>query len=118
MALVGLRNLCTPAHVYLVISLVAIAIVGIQNMGNGNEYCVGSLSCNTSNKITIFLLKIVYVLVWTWILNMLCGNGMEYVSWVLVLLPFVLFFIMISFMFISYIPDDGRYTNINTWAFF
>ncbi len=118
MAVVGLKNLCTPAYLYLVISLVSIFVIALQNFGNNNVYCLGYLSCNNPNKTTIFLVKIIYVLVWTWILNILCSYGMETVSWVLVLLPFVLMFLMIALMFLSTFPDDGRYTKIDTWAFF
>jgi hypothetical protein len=119
MAIVGLRNLCTPAYIYLVISIISILVIGIQNMGNANAYCLGSYSCYTKNKVTIFIMKIIYVLFFTWILNILCKSGYETVSWVLVLLPYVLMFIIISLMFLSTFPyDDGRYTTVDMWTFF
>lgn len=119
MVLIGIRNLCTPAHIYLVISVISILVIGMQNMGNENTYCLGSYSCYTKNKVTIFIMKILYVVFFTWILNILCKSGYETVSWVLVLLPFVLMFIMLSLMFLSTFPyDDGRYTTINMWALF
>ena len=119
MAIVGLRNLCTPAYIYLVISVISILVIGLQNFGNDNVYCLGSYSCHTKNKVAFFIMKIIYVLFFTWVLNILCKSGYEPVSWVLVLLPFVLMFIFISLMFLSTFPyDDGRYTTIDTWALF
>lgn len=101
MAIVGLRNLCTPAYVYLVIS--AIAVVGMlyQNYGNIDKYCIGSYSCTVSSTIMVFLIKAIYVLFWTWVLNLICRSGAPGVSWFLVLIPFILMFIFISMMFIS-----------------
>lgn len=118
MTLVGLRNLCTPAYVYLVISIITILVIGIQNFGRKNVYCLGPYSCNTPNSSTFFILKVIYVLFWTWILNIICKSGYETVSWVLVLLPYVLMFLLISLIFLSTFPDDGRYTTIDTWMFF
>ena len=37
-----LKKLCTPAHVYFVISAFALVIMGFQNLGNVNKYCVGN----------------------------------------------------------------------------
>ena len=118
MAIVGLRNLCTPAYVYLVISAITIFVIALQNFGNNNVYCLGSFECQTQNSTTIFIMKILYVLLWTWFLNYLCSSGLEMVSWILVLIPYVLMFLLISMVFLSTFPDDGRYTTLNTWAFF
>jgi hypothetical protein len=119
MAVVGLRNLCTPAYIYLVISIVTILVIATQNYGNDNAYCLGPYACKTENKFTIFIIKVVYVLFWTWVLNIICKSGYETVSWLLVLIPYVLMFILIALAFLTSFPyDDGRYTTINTWALF
>jgi hypothetical protein len=119
MAVVGLRNLCTPAYIYLTISMFTLLIIGIQNFGNDNVYCLGSYSCHTKNKVTIFIMKIIYVLFFTWLLNIICKSGYETVSWILVLLPYLLMFILILLMFLSTFPyDDGRYTNVDMWLLF
>lgn len=119
MAIIGLRNLCTPSYIYLVISVATIFAIGIQNLGNENAYCLGSHTCYTKNKVTIFIMKMIYVLFFTWLLNILCKSGYENVSWILVLFPYVLMFVLLALMFLSTFPyDDGRYTVINTWAMF
>jgi hypothetical protein len=95
MAIAGLRNLCTPAYLYLVISLIALVIMGIQNYGNVNTYCLGAYSCVVSSTFLIFLIKMIYILFWTWILNLMCRAGATNLSWFLVLFPFILFFILL-----------------------
>jgi hypothetical protein len=99
MKLTGLRNLCTPSHVYLVISMIALFIMGVQNFGNMNTYCVGSLTCSVGSTTLVFAIKILYILFWTWILNLICKAGVPQLAWFLVLLPFILFFILIALMF-------------------
>ena len=98
MSIIDLKKLCTPAIVYLSISLIAIFIMILQNFGNRNIYCLGSYSCD-GNVTMIFIIKILYVLFWTWILNMMCGAGYKNVAWFLVLFPFILFFIILASLF-------------------
>jgi hypothetical protein len=40
----------------------------------------------------IFVLKIMWFLFWTWILNVLCAKGYKTVAWVLVAIPLLVFF--------------------------
>jgi hypothetical protein len=102
MAITGLKNLCTPSYVYLVISLIAIIVMAIQNSGNVNVFCLGTYSCDVSSTALIFLAKLIYVLFWTWILNLMCKAGATTLSWIFVLFPFILFFlILFSLLFSS-----------------
>lgn len=95
-----LKKLCTPAYVYLVISAVFLLIASLQNYGNINTYCLGDYSCDVSSTVLIFLIKVIYILFWTWILNLMCGAGATGIAWFLVLLPFILMFIMIALLMI------------------
>jgi len=99
--ILGLKNLCLPAQVYLIISAIALIIIGFQNYGNSNIYCLGMYSCNTSSLSLIFILKTLYVLFWTWVLNIICRGGAPGVAWFLVLLPYILFFILIGLLMIT-----------------
>ena len=102
MAIAGLKNLCTPSYVYLVISLIAIIVMAIQNSGNVNVFCLGTYSCDVSSTALIFLAKLIYVLFWTWILNLMCKAGATTLSWIFVLFPFILFFlILFSLLFMN-----------------
>jgi hypothetical protein len=101
MSFTGLRKLCTPAYVYLVISFIFIIIAAIQNYGNVNVYCLGSYSCDVSSTFLIFIIKLLYVLFWTWILNLICRSGYSGVSWFLLLLPILLVFILLALLMIK-----------------
>ena len=93
------NTLCTPAHIYLVIGLIAWAVVGYQNLGSNKFYCIGSYQCPVENTALIFTIKLISILFWTWILNLMCKSGASTVAWILVLAPFVMMSIMIvSFM--------------------
>jgi hypothetical protein len=113
---IGLRKLCTPAMVYLGISVFAILVMFMQNLGNREVYCVGKYQCHSTFSLPfIFLLKVIYVVFWTWILNIICASGYEGVAWFLVLIPFILFFISIAYIFLSSVPVD-RYANPEYWV--
>lgn len=92
-------KLCTPAKIYLVISLISFITLFLQNSNDPNYYCVGMFKAKSgcNNKI-YFLFKIVYIIFWTFILQKLCSKGYKYVSWILVLLPFILMFIGIGLL--------------------
>ncbi len=91
-----LSQLCTPAYIYFIISFLAIAFSAIQNLGNNRKYSLGSFSCRVPSCITVFIMKIVYILFWTWVLNLMCRDGHSEVAWFFVLLPFVLMFVIIG----------------------
>jgi hypothetical protein len=114
MATIGLKNLCTPAYVYLVLSILAIVIMLFQNIGNERVYCLGSYNCDVSSTSLIFIIKIIYVLFWTWLLNVICKSGAPLVSWFLVLFPFVLFFILIIISVFSFVPLDRALPTLPT----
>ena len=102
MSIIGLRNLCTPAILYLAISLFTMLMMFYNNIMNIDVYCLGDFSCKLNISIyTIFIIKLVVVLFWTWILNIICQNGYTYVSWFLVLLPFIIFLtVLLYIMFV------------------
>jgi hypothetical protein len=93
-----LSQLCTPSYVYFIISVLAIAIAAVQNIGNSNKYTLGMFSCRVPSCISIFIVKIVYIFFWTWILNLMCKDGHSEVAWFLVLLPFVMLFVILGFV--------------------
>ena len=96
----GLKQLCTPAIVYLILSVVTLLVMYIQNLGDPTSYCIGRYSCNVNSVNMLFVIKVIYVLFWTWILNILCREGFEVISWIFVLLPYLLMFIFIASLFL------------------
>lgn len=97
----GIKKLCTPALVYFIISIISIIVMAIQNYGNTDLYCLGMYSCNVTSIGIIFAIKIIYVLFWTWVLNIICRGGYERVSWFLVLFPYILFFVLLGLLMIK-----------------
>jgi hypothetical protein len=99
--LASIRKLCTPAYVYLVISALAMVILIFQNAGNQNKYCIGTFECGVSSTPLVFVGKALYIVFWTFILNAICKAGYKNISWFLVLLPFILFFIMLGLFMLN-----------------
>ena len=96
-----LKELCTPAMIYFVISIIALIMVLFQNLGNSNSYTVGSFSCRVPNTALVFIVKLMYVLFWTYVLNLICKDGHTTLSWLLVLLPWILLFVMIGILMLN-----------------
>jgi hypothetical protein len=96
-----LKKLCTPAYVYLVISVVALVVMMFQNGGNTDKYCVGQFECPVPSTTLIFIFKFLYIAFWTFVLDSICKAGHKRFSWFLVVLPFVLFFVLIGLMMMN-----------------
>jgi hypothetical protein len=96
-----LKELCTPASLYFVISIIGLVIISIQNLGNTNSYNIGNFSCRVPNTILIFIAKFIYIVFWTYVLNLICRDGHVGLSWILVLLPFILLFVIIGLLMIN-----------------
>ena len=69
--------LCTPALVYLVLSILGVIVLLVQKSLDG------------------ILMNIVCSLAWLWLLQILCNRGYVTLAWVLVLLPFIILAIML-----------------------
>ena len=91
-----LSQLCTPAYIYFIISVLVLAFAAVQNIGNKNKYSLGMFSCNVPSCIAVFIVKILYILFWTWILNLICKDGHVGIAWFLLLLPFILLFVILG----------------------
>jgi hypothetical protein len=73
---------CTPAQLYLILGAIGILSTFIKN------YSVETL-----------LSEALFLVIWAWVLNWLCSKGFKSISWVLVLLPFIL--VLFTFLFIK-----------------
>jgi len=95
------KKLCSPAQLYLGLSVISILGMLAQNCNTSNFY-VGDVMINPPcHKSLVFFLEILYVLIWTWILNKLCGNGFTNVSWLLVMLPYIGMFILLGLFLLA-----------------
>jgi hypothetical protein len=65
-------KLCTPAKIYFAIAVIASIIGLVRGMPFG-----------------VILFKMIFAFAWTFVLGWLCKKGFSYLSWFLVLLPYV-----------------------------
>ena len=92
------RDLCSPSKFYFSMSIFFLIVSAIQNMGCSTEYHLGHYSCNVFSTVLIFAFKLMYVLFWSWILNLVCKDGHKTIAWLLVLFPILLMFVLLGFL--------------------
>ena len=97
----SLKDLCTPAFIYFTISMIALVLILFQNLGNKNSYNVGTFSCRVPNTAAVFIIKFIYILFWTYVLNLICKDGHKSLSWLLVLLPWILLFVIMGILMLN-----------------
>ena len=97
----SIKDLCTPAYLYFIISIVGLLAAMFQNLGNNNSYHLGEFSCRVPNTFLVFVLKLIYILFWSYVLNLICKDGHVGVSWLLVLLPWILLFVIMGLLMIN-----------------
>ena len=93
-----LKELCTPAFIYFILSVIGIVVTLTSNLGNTSIYTLGEFSSPVPNTLLVFIIKLIYIFFWTWILNLMCKDGHREISWFLVLLPFILYFLVLVFV--------------------
>jgi hypothetical protein len=99
MAITDLNKLCTPAQLYLFLTLLSLVIMVYENTGTyENTLCVGNYECyNTPSKMTLVFVKLIYIAFWTFVLNLMCNAGYKTFAWFLVLLPILAFILLLIF---------------------
>ncbi len=93
-----LKELCTPAFLYFVLSMLGVLVSVVQNLGNSRRYSLGMLSTRVPSTFLVFIVQIIYILFWTWVLNLMCKDGHKEIAWFLVLIPFILLFLIMGSM--------------------
>jgi hypothetical protein len=76
MAKTDFSKMCNPAKLYLIISILGLIWGIIQ------QFSMITLGTN-----------FIFVVLWTMILNWLCSIGLKTISWILVLLPYLMLFL-------------------------
>jgi hypothetical protein len=70
-----LSKYCTPAQLYLILGAIGIIMGFLKNYG-----------------IWTLLTQALLLVLWAWVLNLLCSKGFKAISWILVLLPYIMGF--------------------------
>ena len=92
----SIRDLCTPAALYFILSFISLLIMSVQNLGQTHEYCLGNYKCTVPSVLLVFVIKAIYILFFTWVLNLICNAGYRNVSWFIILFPFIMFFVILG----------------------
>ena len=80
-----LTDLCTPALIYFLIAVVVLT----------SALLMGIVS------IPLLLVKVLFVVIWTWFLNFLCSNNYTGVSWFLVIIPYLFMIFLVGVIYES-----------------
>ena len=92
------KSLCLPSKVYLVLGFIGVLVsIFIPDLGGFSVF--------------MQLIHIVYIIFWTWILNLICKAGYKMISWILVLAPFIIVFLLFSFALSNATLNDSKITN-------
>ena len=66
-------KLCTPAKIYFVIAVISCIFALFNGMG-----------------VFAVIVKLMFAFIWTFVLGWLCKKGFTFISWFLVLLPYII----------------------------
>ena len=88
-------KMCEPAKLYLLVSVVAL-VYGIFQ-----RFSMITLGTN-----------FIFAVLWTMVLNWLCSIGMKTLSWILVLLPYLMLFLSAGFVMDMMHSKEGFQHNI------
>ena len=108
------NSLCAPAQLYLGMSILAVLVQCYQNVGNPNVFACGLMKANSPiNNVFYIAFEVLYVLGWTYLLNILCKKGYKQISWLLVLLPLIAMFILIGLVIMVIQANSPRINLFN-----
>jgi hypothetical protein len=102
----SLKELCTPAFLYFAVSMISLIIMVLGNLGNTSKFNLGFFSVYVPNVTFVFIVQFIYILFWTWILNLICRDNRKGFAWFLVLIPFIL-----SFLLLALVSSKEGYTK-------
>jgi hypothetical protein len=77
-----IRRFCTPALVYISIIALFLLVKLVRSTNSGEIY-------NMDVAVKQFLLPSILGVFWAWVLDLICKAGQSYLSWALVVVPYV-----------------------------
>lgn len=97
----NISNLCFPSWIYFIISILVWIILLITNLSQSTHMNIGNYHYHVISTPIMFLMQLIYIIFWTYVLNLICKDGHPEISWILVLLPFIVIFLMAFFIEIN-----------------
>lgn len=110
----NLLKLCTPATIYFIISLIGLILIGVGNLGETDQLCIGEYKCNVGDNTLVFVLNAIYILFWTFILDLMCKTGYGSLSWFVLLLPFIIIFVVLAMVMVKKEGFTKQHLDTNT----
>ena len=83
----SIKELCSPAAIYFIMAMLSYIIIVFQYMTSRRSSLL--LGSDKGETVIILLLKFIFILFWTWVLNLICKDGHKGIAWFLVLFPFI-----------------------------
>ncbi len=108
-------KLCPPAKFYFLISSVSFILMLLQHIGSNGTFNLGVYSCPHSHTGLILLMNAVYIVAWTWILNLICTVN-KTISWIIVLFPVIMLFIGLGALMLRGIQMENMCSSCGSGA--
>ena len=108
----AVMNLCTPAKIYLGLTLVStMCYLGLMFHAEG-ERNTERVDVHTYTYLGLFM-KLAFAIVWVVFLNYLCSKGHTRWAWFFLLMPFILmaFFVIMTMFVVTY--SLGMMSHLN-----
>jgi hypothetical protein len=100
MMITDLDKLCKPSQMYLFLAMIALIIVVYFNYDALNfTFCIGETCFNTPSKGVLLFINFLYILAWTFIIEVICKTQYKPLSWFLVFIPIILFILFVIVIF-------------------
>ena len=78
-SVIHMTPLCSPALLYFILAIVSIIVLVVCHI-----------------PLLVIMIKLVFIVAWTWMLNFFCKKGYSNVSWIFVIAPFIVTVILIA----------------------
>ncbi len=107
------KSLCTPAQLYVGLSVLSLIALVVQNCLDPYNFCIGSFRTRSTieSKIVYLVLKVAYILFWSWVINKACKKGWNKLAWLILLFPFVAGFVLSGVLFLLIATKNGKKNN-------
>ena len=99
-----MANMCAPLQVYVVISIISVitylinmfSIIHVKEVSNPSDLYLKVLSAR--HGYMALAVKILFIIIFGYLLQVMCDNKLEKIAWVVMFLPFVLFLFIVLYM--------------------
>ena len=90
--------LCLPSKIYLVISIIFLIVSYYHDLktNDSEKVCLGNVKCAVKNKPAYYAFNVLFILLWSWLLNLLCRYGWMKTAWFILLFPYIIMILLIG----------------------